>query len=322
LVRVAAIMFDSDEFRARFGGTSDAELLTRLYQAALGRAPDAGGMSYYLNALQHGETREHVFAIFANSAEAASLYEQNHPQGTWVPDTAAQEVILAYDALLDTTPDAGSLLRWSTALDSGAATVRDLYAALMASDAYEARHTGETTDQFIQVLTANALERPVDAASLAAWRTWLNDGTFTRLDAALQIGRSDEARGVFAAPTVTDATPASTEGAQDVATGRDITLSGGDVADGVTFSRTGVAVADILASEATRVIHTPAGLQITLDGDDLLLPGAHAVQFQDGTLEFSGTATSSVVNRLYSAILGREADAGGIGYYTALVDSG
>ncbi|MFC0407704.1 DUF4214 domain-containing protein, partial [Roseomonas elaeocarpi] len=201
LVRVAAIMFDSDEFRARFGGTSDAELLTRLYQAALGRAPDAGGMSYYLNALQHGETREHVFAIFANSAEAASLYEQNHPQGTWVPDTAAQQVLRAYDAVLDGKPDAGSLHDWSVALSSGTASLRDLYIQLMDTPEFHALHDGQSNEAFIAQIYENALERGISTAELAPWTAVFAAGT-TRLDATLGTGESTEAQAGYTAPHV------------------------------------------------------------------------------------------------------------------------
>ncbi|MFC0407488.1 beta strand repeat-containing protein, partial [Roseomonas elaeocarpi] len=99
-------------------------------------------------------------------------------------------------------------------------------------------------------------------------------------------------------------------------------VSPGTSTEGLIFGRDGTAVLDALGKGTA--IGTGTGSLIVARADGTLdgLSGVRHLVFDDGTLEFSGTATSSVVNRLYSAILGREADAGGIGYYTALVDSG
>jgi uncharacterized protein YkwD len=44
----------SDEFNRRYGGLSNSELVTRIYQQALNRDPDPSGLNWYLDELQAG----------------------------------------------------------------------------------------------------------------------------------------------------------------------------------------------------------------------------------------------------------------------------
>lgn len=60
----------SAEFASLYGAqASDADYLGHLYQNVLHRSPDAGGYAFWLDALQHGVTRDMVLTEFAQSAE-------------------------------------------------------------------------------------------------------------------------------------------------------------------------------------------------------------------------------------------------------------
>ena len=54
LSSIVASFGTSDEFNRRYGGLSYATLVTRIYQQALGRDPEQGGLDYYVGELQAG----------------------------------------------------------------------------------------------------------------------------------------------------------------------------------------------------------------------------------------------------------------------------
>ncbi len=71
-VEVAARFIDSTEFRAMYGtNPSDEEFLTKVYQNVLGRDPEPGGYSWWLNEIQTNpeKTRAKVLADFSESSE-------------------------------------------------------------------------------------------------------------------------------------------------------------------------------------------------------------------------------------------------------------
>jgi serralysin len=62
----------SAEFAGRYGSLTDSAFITQMYANAFGRAPDAGGMAFYLDALSHTtplEGRAGLLAGFLDSAE-------------------------------------------------------------------------------------------------------------------------------------------------------------------------------------------------------------------------------------------------------------
>jgi serralysin len=66
---IAAGFFNSDEFRAEYGNSTDTQFLTKLYENALHRAPDQPGLDSWLHAISLGQTRENILLGFAESAE-------------------------------------------------------------------------------------------------------------------------------------------------------------------------------------------------------------------------------------------------------------
>ncbi len=72
MVEVAARFIDSNEFRSLYGqNPTNSEFLTKVYTNVLGRTPDQGGYSWWLNELNTNpeKTKAKVLADFAESSE-------------------------------------------------------------------------------------------------------------------------------------------------------------------------------------------------------------------------------------------------------------
>ncbi len=59
----------SKEFQLRYGTLSDADFVTLVYRNVLGRAPDAGGLTHWVNSLGAGYPRGSVMVAFSESEE-------------------------------------------------------------------------------------------------------------------------------------------------------------------------------------------------------------------------------------------------------------
>ena len=67
---VAAGFIQSAEFVIKFGSNPSAtEFVTKLYQNVLHRAPDSGGLNYWVSVVNAGEPRQNVLANFSESPE-------------------------------------------------------------------------------------------------------------------------------------------------------------------------------------------------------------------------------------------------------------
>lgn len=86
----------SSEF-ASVAGTSSTQFITALYQNTLGRAPDAGGLAYWLEQAANGSSPASLLASFTASAE-----------GQRVTSEKAQ-VVLTYQGVLGRSPSSAEL---------------------------------------------------------------------------------------------------------------------------------------------------------------------------------------------------------------------
>lgn len=86
----------------------------RLYQAAFDRAPDIGGLGYWINHLDVGATLTSVAGAFTGSPEFRAMYGNNVSTQTFVTKL--------YNNVLDRNPDAGGFDWWSDQIDSGKMT--------------------------------------------------------------------------------------------------------------------------------------------------------------------------------------------------------
>ena len=70
LQTVAGYFISSPEFQANIGSPNDTQFVTLLYNNALHRAPDPGGLADWVTALGNGMTRDALMLVFSESAEA------------------------------------------------------------------------------------------------------------------------------------------------------------------------------------------------------------------------------------------------------------
>ncbi|ELX12349.1 hypothetical protein Jab_1c09430 [Janthinobacterium sp. HH01] len=83
----------------------------RLYQAAFNRAPDPGGLGFWINAMDKGLSMMSAARYFADSAEFQKLYGSNLSDDAFVTQL--------YSNVLHRAPDAGGKDFWMQALHNG-----------------------------------------------------------------------------------------------------------------------------------------------------------------------------------------------------------
>lgn len=71
----------SEEFRGRYGSLDNRQFLDRVYANVLGRQPDQGGYSYWLDQMNRGMLRGYVMIYFSDSAEFRSKTAGGVPPG-------------------------------------------------------------------------------------------------------------------------------------------------------------------------------------------------------------------------------------------------
>ena len=86
----------------------------RLYKAAFDRAPDLGGLGFWINALDNGHSALDMASGFTNSAEFISLYGANNSNDDYLN--------LLYNNVLDRDGDVGGHAFWLGHLDTGTVT--------------------------------------------------------------------------------------------------------------------------------------------------------------------------------------------------------
>jgi hypothetical protein len=167
--------------RLAFSTTDDAAKVERLYQAALGRAPDQQGLSYWTNALDNGASLTSLAQSFLGSAEFLSRY----------PAAASSNsafVTQLYENVLGRQPDAGGDSYWVGQLSSGA----DSQAQVLTDFSESTENQSNTafasasgiwvTDPVaaqIARLYDTAFSRLPDVAGLTSWKTAIEGGQDT-----------------------------------------------------------------------------------------------------------------------------------------------
>lgn len=111
LVNVERLQFADTALAIDVGKGELAGEVYRLYQAALGRTPDTAGLSFWMNALDHGTSLDQIARDFVASAEFTGLYGAN-------PSNVAL-VSAAYSNVLHRQPDAEGLAFWVDGINHG-----------------------------------------------------------------------------------------------------------------------------------------------------------------------------------------------------------
>ncbi|MCJ2023283.1 DUF4214 domain-containing protein, partial [Methylobacterium sp. J-067] len=89
---------------------AQAAQVARVYYTMLGRAPDAGGLAYYTDQLDHGGTTTSIAQVFLNSPESQATYGK-------LSNSAYVDAL--YVNALGRHADASGLSYWTDQLDHG-----------------------------------------------------------------------------------------------------------------------------------------------------------------------------------------------------------
>lgn len=119
--------FATAEFTSKYGNPAPTQFVTLLYNNALGRAPDSGGLNFYINELNTGTTRAQVVQQFLGSTE----FRQHLGNRIFVD--------ALYMTLLRRTPDAGGESYWTGLLDNSSGTQTQVVRAFLGSAEYLGR---------------------------------------------------------------------------------------------------------------------------------------------------------------------------------------
>jgi hypothetical protein len=92
----------------------------RLYQAAFNRTPDAGGLGFWIDGMDHGLSLLEVAKSFVGADEFRQLYGPN--------PTSADIVGRYYQNVLHRAPDAGGFAFWVDSMDHKGATAAEVLA--------------------------------------------------------------------------------------------------------------------------------------------------------------------------------------------------
>ena len=103
--------------------------VTRLYSAYFLRAPDAGGLAYWLDRMHHGTTLAWISEQFARSAEFTARYGALD---------AGAFVQLVYRNVLGREPDAGGYAHWAPLVHNGSLTRGQMMIGFSESAEYRA----------------------------------------------------------------------------------------------------------------------------------------------------------------------------------------
>ncbi len=125
LTGIERLLFQDQGFAFDTGTTGTAGQAYRLYQAAFARAPDAGGVGYWMAALDRGTSLADVAANFIGSAEYRLLYPANLSNN----DLIARY----YQNILGRAPEQDGLDYWVGVLDKNIASVPQVLAYISES---------------------------------------------------------------------------------------------------------------------------------------------------------------------------------------------
>jgi hypothetical protein len=129
--------------------TATIAFVNALYQDVLNRAPDSGGLNFWVGVLNNGVPQPLVVQGFWNSAEHRTLEVEGY-----------------YNTFLHRPADPLGLATWVAQLEAGMSETQVLL-AILSSPEFNLQHPG--ADPLIDELFFDVLNRPAQPADLTAW---------------------------------------------------------------------------------------------------------------------------------------------------------
>ena len=178
LVNIQRIQF-VDGYMA-YSPSDTAGEIYRLYEAALGRAPDPEGLAGWANQVDSGVSLQSVASSFVTSTEFQNVYGSL---------TNTQFVTLLYSNVLHRLPDAGGLSGWLGAMSSGETRAQVLLGFTqstedtndLAAPVQQGLWVGNVYADEVARLYDTTLSRLPDLQGLAGWTQALQNGSTTLL---------------------------------------------------------------------------------------------------------------------------------------------
>jgi hypothetical protein len=195
LDQIVADFLGSQEFTNHFGPyqqISPQSFIEDLYETALHRHADPGGLQHWQDELAHGTSRVTVAEDILFSSEGEANVQGAFTGGVFLPSEGDAAIARLFYALLDRPPDGGGLQFWENQQAHGL-PLQAIAQDFISSSEYQHLHGPQTDQQFVDALYQGALGRPADAGGEAAWVSQLSHGA-TRADVALGIAESPEAQ--------------------------------------------------------------------------------------------------------------------------------
>lgn len=163
----------STEFEAR--ALSDATYIEILYNTFLNRSSDSSGMSYWLDKLNNGMSRDYVFAGFVNSTEFTKICNQYGIKPGNVKLTEARDqnegvtrfIYRCYDKFLGRKADAKGLNYWCDLLLSGKNDAKEVAEGFVYSTEFQCKNM--TNEMYIKTLYQGLFNRNADSVGFKSW---------------------------------------------------------------------------------------------------------------------------------------------------------
>ncbi len=227
LTSVASGFVGSAEFMGRYGALDANGFVSLLYGNVLHRAPDAGGLNYWVGMLGSGATRAGVVTGFSESAEFKIASDQ---------ELQAGQSYRLYQATLNRAPDEAGLDYWANKLDQGAA-LGSVAEGFVSSTEFQIRYGAPSNRDFVTLLYNNVLHRAPDVDGLTSW-VGLLDGGANRTSVVVGFSESAEFTAATSASMMAyfRATHADRRDTIEGGAGND-SLSGGLGSDTYMFSK-------------------------------------------------------------------------------------
>ncbi|MEA1832368.1 DUF4214 domain-containing protein [Methylobacterium durans] len=188
---LAQAFLDSSEGQSHLGSGDNLSFVQALYQTALDRVGDTGGVQYWTSALDQGLSRADAIVSFAFSTENLAGLQSAYGAGIFTADADAGEAARLYYGLLNRAPDAGGLQYWTGALKGGLSDA-DAAQSFIGSTEHQVKYASLTDAAFVDTLYQNALGRQADTGGHDYWAGILAQGG-SRASVAVGITQSDEA---------------------------------------------------------------------------------------------------------------------------------
>ena len=192
---VAWGFLDSQEMRRK--NLSDSAYVELLYQALMGRNPDASGMGTWMDALEKGVSRRYVARGFFGSQEFARICRQYGIAQGQVELSEARDLYPEisgfvkgfYASCLGRTPSGSELNDWTGKLAAGTVSGPAAATGFFLSEEYTRKNQGDAA--FVADAYEALLGRSGSASERASWERLLGQG-WSREEVLLSMAGSSE----------------------------------------------------------------------------------------------------------------------------------